>query len=306
MLSRPGATTTQPLIVTIAGLSVLAALLPGLVASARAVAGDWLPISDNAYFAIRAHDVLSGQVPLLGMATSVSLEAERALSHPGPLLFDLLAVPVTLLASANGIAIGIGLLNAAMIVGLALVSFRIGGAGLVVVAMLPTAALCWSMGSELLFDPWQPHSLLLPFLCWLFLVWGMTTGDVILPWAAAVGSLIVQSHISYGSIWSPALALWGATALGLRLRARWRVLEQEDPADHDPDLAARPDRDPARDRAAFARQLRMIGAVTALVLSWAGPSRSSSRSPATATSWHSRQRRGTPAPPRWAAPGHCG
>jgi hypothetical protein len=61
------------------------------------------------------------------------------------------------------------------------------------VAMLVTAVLCWAMGSELLFDPWQPHSLLLPFLFFLMAVWALSCGDlVMLPWVVGVGSLVCR------------------------------------------------------------------------------------------------------------------
>ncbi len=41
-----------------------------------------------------------------------------------------------------------------------------------------SAGLAWSMGSELLFDAWQPHAMILP--CWAFLVtvWALAAGDV--------------------------------------------------------------------------------------------------------------------------------
>ena len=63
--------------------------------------------------------------------------------------------------------------------------------------MATTAALCGAMGSELLFEPWGPHAVLLPFLFFLVLVWSMTCGDLLaLPFAAGVGSLVVQTHLS--------------------------------------------------------------------------------------------------------------
>ena len=72
------------------------------------------------------------------------------------------------------------------------IAYRRGGAVLGSAAMLVTAVMCWAMGSELLFDPWQPHSLLLPFLFFLMAVWALSCGDlVMLPWAVGVGSLVV-------------------------------------------------------------------------------------------------------------------
>jgi len=81
-----------------------------------------------------------------------------------------------------------------------------------------TAALCWSMGSEVLYEPLQTHSLLLPFLCYLMLVWSVSCGDLAaLPWIAGVGSLLLQTHLSY-AVLVPVLALWALAGLALALR----------------------------------------------------------------------------------------
>ena len=64
--------------------------------------------------------------------------------------------------------------------------------------LLACAALTWVMGSELLIDIWQAHALLLPFLAYLVLMVGHRGRQARwVPWAAAVASLLVQTHISY-------------------------------------------------------------------------------------------------------------
>ena len=69
------------------------------------------------------------------------------------------------------------------------------------------------MGSELLIDIWQAHALLLPFLAYLVLMVGMADGQARwVPWAAAVASLLVQTHISYVYV----LAVVTAAALAVR------------------------------------------------------------------------------------------
>ena len=231
----------------VAGAVVLVAVLPVVVATIRAVARGWVPLNDDAYFSIRAFDVFSSNIPLVGMATSASLNAGRHLNHPGPLLFDWLAIPVRMFGSTDGVAIGIGLLNCLAIAGAAWVAFRRGGLLLLVPAMIVTSALAWSMGSELLFEPWQPHSLMLPFLCFLFLAWGLVDGDlVLLPVAVGLGSLLLQTHVSYVYL-VPALGIVGVIGLGVRLRARMR--DPSAPAD-----------------GAVGRQIRVVLAVTAVVL----------------------------------------
>jgi hypothetical protein len=74
------------------------------------------------------------------------------------------------------------------------------------------------MGSELLFEPWNPHSVLLPFLFFLVLVWSLCCGDLVaLPFAAGVGSFVLEAHLSYALL-APLLGAWGVLGLVLALR----------------------------------------------------------------------------------------
>lgn len=199
---------------------VVVAILPIAVAVARGIARGWLPVGDDALFELRARDVLTAHNPLLGTWTSASLSLGRNVNNPGPLYFDLLALP-TKLGHASGLAIGVALVNAAMVVLIAVVAHRRAGAIGALAATAMAAALCWTLGSELLFDPWQPHSLLLPFLAFLVVVWALSGGDaVMLPWAAGLGTLIVQTHLSY-AILLPALSAIGVAGLAVAsVRAR--------------------------------------------------------------------------------------
>ena len=199
-------------------VSVVVALVPIAVATARAIRRGWLPVGDNAYFAIRARDVLTADPPLLGTGSSASLSAGTDINNPGPLLFDLLALPVRVADGGAGLAVGVALVNGLSVLGVAILAHRRGGPLLATAAMATAAALCWAMGSELLFEPWQPHSLVLPFLCFLMLVWSITCGDLVaLPWAAGVGSLLLQTHLSYAFL-VPALGAWAVLGLVLALR----------------------------------------------------------------------------------------
>lgn len=206
----------------LAVLCVGAAVLPVVVATVRAIAGGWRAITDNAYFGIRAGDVLTEHHPLLGTWTSASLSVGMDINNPGPLQFDALALPVKLAGDAGdaGLAAGVALINVAAIVGIAVVARRQAGARGVVAGMLATSGLAWTMGSELLFDPWQPNSLLLPVLCFLTMVWALACGDhAVLPWTVGLASFIVQTHIGY-AFFVPALGLWGVGAVAARL---WRL-----------------------------------------------------------------------------------
>ena len=71
------------------------------------------------------------------------------------------------------------------------------------------------MGSELLFDVWQPNALVLPFLAFLVVVTVLATGDLAMaPWVVGIGSLVVQTHMSHIVLVGVLLLVVG-TALGV-------------------------------------------------------------------------------------------
>ena len=198
--------------------AVVAAVLPAVVAAFRAIDRGWVPVGDNALQAIRAHDVLSAKPPLIGTWSSASAAAGTDVNHPGPLLDDLLAIPVRVVGSGAGIAVGIAVINALAIVGISLFAYRRGGPVIGTAAAAGASMLAWSLGSELLLDPWNPYGVVLPFLCFLVLIWSVTCGDLVaLPIAAGVGSLVLQTHLSY-VVLVPALGVWAVVGLVRELR----------------------------------------------------------------------------------------
>ena len=233
---------------------VVAAVLPVLVAVARKRGDRWIPIGDNALIELRSRDVFSWQhFPFLGTWSSASLTAGKDLNHPGPLLFDLLAIPVRLFGGSTGVAVGVGLINAACIVGVAIVGHRLRGRTGAITATGVAAMLAWTMGSAMLTDPWNPHVLMLPCLLMLVLVWGVASGDlVLLPWLLAVGSLCLQTHLGYVYL-VPALCVAAIAGAGVVFRRRWRL----DPAT-------------VRDDRPRIRRTGLVSVGTVLVL-WAQP-----------------------------------
>jgi hypothetical protein len=200
-------------------LPELLAVTPLGVAAVRAIQSDWYPIGDNAFFALRARDVLTEHHPLLGTWTSASLTVGTTIHNPGPLLFDGLAGPAKVDPAAGTILAVVALHAAAVVLGVVWARRVAGppGAWAISAAFL---ALEWAMGSEILVEPWQPHSLLLPFLAFLVLAWALAAGHAgALPWAAGLASLILQTHLSYAVI-VPALAVVGVgTLVALEVRA---------------------------------------------------------------------------------------
>jgi hypothetical protein len=200
------------------------AVLPVVVAAVRAVVRHWRPIGDNALVALRAQDVFTSHQPLLGTWSSASLEAGTNLNHPGPLLFESVAVPVKLFGSNAGLVLGVALVNVLAITTVAVFAFRRAGRVSAVVLLLGTLYLEFMMGSELLFDPWNPHILMLPCLAMLTCAWGVAEGDRwALPVYLALGSYCVQTHLGYSYLVPGLLVL----VLVVRWRAKQRVTRHE-------------------------------------------------------------------------------
>ena len=197
--------------------AVLATILPIVVATVRALADGWTAIGDNANFLVRSGDVLTAHHPLLGTWSSASLAIGEDVNHPGPLMFDLLAIPVKL-GGSGGLAVGVALVAIASVIGIAVFAQRAGGPRLALGALAASAGLAWTMGPSLLYDPWNPHVVLLPFLLLLVLVVAMAAGDALaLPVAAGVASVIVQTHLTYALL-APALCAVGLVLLVHRRR----------------------------------------------------------------------------------------
>jgi len=177
------------------------AVLPIVTAVARALMHHWFPIGDNALLYLRAGDVLTSHHPLLGSWTSASLSVGTNMNNPGPIYSDLIAPFAKVFSPGAGAAIGVGAVNIASILGISIFGRRIGGWTMQLWGLLAAAALSWTMGSEMLIDIWQAHALLLPFLLFLVLLVGVAAGHTSsIPWALAVVSVLVQTHISFAFI----------------------------------------------------------------------------------------------------------
>lgn len=191
-------------------------LLPLLAAILHAWRAGWVPIGDHGLIELRAADVFTSNHPWLGTWTSASLTANTNFNNPGPLLFDALAPFVKLLGGSAGAVLGVAVINGAAIA-IALWQGRVlaGRRGELLMAAA-CVSLSWSMGSEMLIDPWQPHVLLLPFLAFLACAAASAAGRVrSLPWMVGLASLLVQSHLSFTYV----VAAVGAAALLLCWRS---------------------------------------------------------------------------------------
>ena len=186
-------------------------------AAARAVLAGWYPVGDEALIAIRALDVFGPHHPLLGTAASVALGGGVYTNHPGPMLFDLVALPVQVMGVGSGLAVGIAFVN--FLTGaIALVfAWRQGAARATVAVALGLCALVWSGGSQLLIDPYNPTVSMLPFFAVLVLSWALINRDLAAaPFLIAIGSFCVQTNIAYVITTIPVMCIalgWLAVSL---------------------------------------------------------------------------------------------
>lgn len=194
------------------GVVVLAAIVlvvPVVVAGIWALLHPWTPAGDWALMELRVRDV-GTDTPLVGPYSRYGW------SHPGPLLFYLLVVPYRLLGE-NGSALlaATALINVACLVGMVVVARRRGGNGLALLTVLAAAFLLHSLHPGFTWDPWNPYVTLLPFALFLLLAWSVSDGDrAAAPFAAVVGTFLVQSHIGYLALvgligcWAAASFTW--------------------------------------------------------------------------------------------------
>ncbi len=220
-LTRPGGDAAPGRIAPRWWALVLVAVnVPIVVATVRALARGWQPLGDNGILLVRARDVGTAHNPSLGSWTSASLVFDQHMNNPGALYFDVVALPVKLLGPWVGLAIGVMLVNMAASTLAVVVARRISGIDSLVAVAVVVVGLQWAMGSELLFDVWQPNALVLPMFAFLVVATVLATGDLAMaPWFAGLASLLVQTHMSHAPLVA-ALTVAAVVLAGSALRRR--------------------------------------------------------------------------------------
>jgi hypothetical protein len=188
----------------------LAAALPIVVSTVRAVVDGWAPLGDDALIAVRSYEVLTAHPPLVGMpSTGPSGVLDEQTFHLGPLLFWLLALPAHFLGPSS-LAVTAGVVNLACVMGSVGLAHRRGGPQLMFAAAIALPLMLASLPAENYSDVWNPALAVLPFTLLLFLAWSLACGEYrLLPLSVLVASFVVQCHLIY---LLPAL---GAVAAGL-------------------------------------------------------------------------------------------
>ena len=189
-----------------------------LVAVVHAVIRNRMPLGDNGLIILRARDVLTSDHPWFGTWTSASKQLGVDLNNPLPLHFELLGI----LARPFGLVAG-SILGSAF-VGLLGVTVAVRQGELLagergrVAASLAATGLAWTIGSELLVEPWQPHNLLLPFLAVLVACASWAAGrPSSAGWAVGLGSMVMGAHLSFAYL---TIGLWGVALVSCVLVRR--------------------------------------------------------------------------------------
>jgi hypothetical protein len=195
---------------TVWRVALVLALLPLVISAvtmAITVGNSLHPYGDHAVMEMRVRDV--GLHPVL-----IGLYSRDGWSHPGPILFYLLAVPYRLSGDSSiGLQLGALLINGSAMVGMALVARRRGGTPLLLCTLLGCGLLVRTLGPDLVRDPWVSYITVIPFGLMVMLSWSMTCGDTwALPVGAGVASFLAQTHVGYVALAFPLLA-WGALSL---------------------------------------------------------------------------------------------
>jgi hypothetical protein len=151
--------------------------------------------------------------------------------HPGPLYFDVLAVPSWLSGGrVAGLLVGLTLVNLAAAVGVIAVAVRRGGRALGACAAIVLCVYLAALGRTA-FDFWSPNATLLPFAAVLVLSWSVACRDAwALPWLVVAGSFCIQTEVGLAPGVLAAIVM-GVVCLGARPAAedaakgeRWRTL----------------------------------------------------------------------------------
>jgi hypothetical protein len=208
----------------------LAAAIPVISSTVKAVRAGWVPAGDDGIIATRAWDVLTAHTPLVGQYSEAGLVVHGQVMHSaGPLLYWLLALPARF-GSVTSIAVSMGIVNTLMIIGCVWLAHRRGGLVLMFATAIGIALMCQSLPGEAMHDIWNPAAGLFPFLLLIFLCWSLACGDHrLLPVTVLVASFLTQTHLMYAAPTAVLLAVGcGGLLIGSLLR-RARARRQEPP-----------------------------------------------------------------------------
>ncbi len=207
----------------------LAAAIPVMNSTIKAVHAGWVPAGDDGIIATRGWDVLTSHTPLVGQYSEAGLVVHGQVMHsPGPMLYWLLALPARF-GSVTSLAATMGVINTLAIIGCVVLARRRGGLVLMFATAVGMALMCQSLPTEAMHDIWNPAAGLFPFLLLIFLGWSLACGEHrLLPITVFVASYVTQTHLMYAAPTAVLLAVgFGGLLIGSLARRRARAAQRE-------------------------------------------------------------------------------
>ena len=204
----------------VAGLSCVVAV-PMVIAVWVLSHPRWLPLSDMAQIELRVRDVGLDHPPLVGPSGRLEGYGEAG-SHPGPLMYYVLA-PVYRLFGSDGNALIVSSVFVSMVaVALAIwIGYRRGGWLFALAVAVVLGLLVRNYGAWRIAEPWNPHLPLIWWFVFLLAIWSVLCDDLrMLPLAGFAGTLCAQAHIAYLALVIGLGALTGAYLIANSIRRR--------------------------------------------------------------------------------------
>jgi hypothetical protein len=206
-------TTFERIVLGIVVTAAVAAVAVGSIAAARA---GWSPVGDEALVQVGALDIGTAATPAVGMSTSSTVYVPGLGSwHPGPLIYVWYS-PFVHLWPGAGLLVGMAVLSAACLLGVAWVGLRLNGpTGSLVALGALLAGIVAVGGTAYTYHPINAIAVLLPAYLFLVLSWALLRrrAAALAPWVLA-GSFVIQGDLQ----WAPLVAAAAAVVVLDRIR----------------------------------------------------------------------------------------
>lgn len=192
---------------------IVAIAAPFVVVCVQLLTSNPLAAGDLGLLELRVRDVGGLHTPLVGVYSRFGW------SHPGPLLFYVLAVPYRVLGTDGRALLFSGmLLNIAGVGLVGWLAWRRGRTPGLVLTAVVGLILARALGGGFLVSPWNPDATLVPLFALGLIVWSVLCRDhALLPLAFGVASFVIQSHVGTSGV---SVALLGVAVASVIVDAR--------------------------------------------------------------------------------------